>query len=204
MEAPSVVRRQLPPGRTNIRRFIALFSICVAVALTLTAATWTGKLPVQLALTGPQFKISADRLEGRGFVQFVNAGQGGQATPAIMSGIDTAKITNLCQSTLINTPTGPVTLRVTAGQKAPVTVSKLVLNLAELSGDVSFSDLELGLDASTVDEAPGLKGEQGSYAHQAKRVTVTNLRTTSRITTAGAFRLGGMKMRVLPGRQECF
>jgi Family of unknown function (DUF6230) len=188
-------------GRTNPLRFALTLGCCSAISIVMVSSTAAGALPISFALAGPEFKVSADRLDGKGFAQHVQVGQSttdAEGVPVIVTGIGSATITNLCQSALVSTPLGSMTLRIDAGREAPVTASDLVLNLAELQGDVSFTGLRLGVDAGTV------HGPAGAYAHQSDQVTVTKLRTTSRTTTAGTFRMDGMKLRLRPGKQECF
>jgi hypothetical protein len=207
MDAPHLEAQRSPTGRTSWPRFALAATLSASAACAMVFATATAALPASLALSGPAFRVSADRLEGTGFVQFAQIGQtavDGTAAPVAVSGIGSARMTNLCQSTLIATPLGELTLRVTAGSAAPVTASNLVINLTEFSGDVTFTGLQLGVDASTVDRVPGVRGTKGSYAQQSDEVVIDGFRATARLTTAGTFRLTGMRMELRTGRQECF
>jgi hypothetical protein len=207
MDAPHPQAQRSTTGRTSWRRFALAVTFSASAACALVFATATAALPASLALSGPAFRVSADRLEGTGFVQFAQIGQpaaDGTSAPVAVSGIASARMSNLCQSTLIATPLGELTLRITAGSAAPVTASNLVINLTEFSGDVTFTGLQLGVDAGTVDRVPGVQGSKGSYAQQSDKVAIDGFRATARTTTAGTFRLTGMRMELRAGRQECF
>lgn len=194
----------LERGRTRWWVFAGAFAVSGTAAAGLVAATAAGAVPASVALSGAQFKVSASRLEGTGFTQFarVDRSTGGGRHAVAVSGISSAQIHDLCQSAVIPTPFGPVTLRVSAGTDEPVRARDLVLDLNELSGDVTFTDLYLGVDAAEVDDLA--RGEPGTYAQQAGTVVIEDLRQSATSTTAGTFRLEGMRLSARPGRHECY
>ena len=63
-----------------------------------------------------------------------------------------------------------------------------------ITGDASFNNIEIGNDASTLTKA-GVKGPAGVFSQQADTVHIDNLRPTNYATTAGVFKLPGLKLR---------
>jgi hypothetical protein len=193
-------------GRTRWRRFAALMAPATLAAGALIAFTAEGVLAASFAVSGQNFKVSAETLEADGFAQFgaVDAGVDGEHHPVAPAGIRSATLTKLCQSVLVPTPLGDMTLRITAGSSKPVTATNLVLDADQLGGDATFTDIELGRDASTLDQVPGHTGPRGRFGQQAAKVSLTNLEVRAWKTTAGTFNLTGMKMVAKFGRDECF
>ena len=71
-----------------------------------------------------------------------------------------------------------------------------------LQGDSSFTNIRIGVDASTVNTAA--KGSAGDFAQDADGVTITNLQQTAWSTQASVFTLTGMKMQLTDGSKGCF
>src|SRR5690348_8911750 len=94
----SVKEAQSAPaaGRTNWRRFAVAVGVPTAVAGGLVVALAQGALAANITVSGTQFKLSADHLEGQGFTQY--SGALNKTIPAAMSGINHADIYNMCQS----------------------------------------------------------------------------------------------------------
>lgn len=202
-------RTDAPVGRTSWRRF--------GVAIVLTTAVATGVMMLQansvlaagFAVSGQQFKVSADSLEGTGFVNYgwVDQQADGTPVPVAVTGIKQATLRNMCQSVLTSLPIiGDITLKITAGTGAtPVTAENLFIDMAQMNGNAEFSNMEIGRDASTLDKGPpGAQGLQGLFGQQATSVRITNLRQTAWASHAGTFRLSGLRMSLTPGRHECF
>jgi hypothetical protein len=70
-----------------------------------------------------------------------------------------------------------------------------------LQGDASFSNIRIGVDASTVNTAA--KGAAGDFAQDADTVTIGGLKQTAWSTQASVFNLSGMKLELTNGT-ECF
>jgi hypothetical protein len=193
-------------GRTRWRRFAALIVPATLAAGALVAFTAEGVLAASFAVSGQNFKVSAESLEAEGFAQFgsVDTGADGEHHAVAPAGIRSATLSNLCQSVLVPTPFGDMTLRLTAGGAKPVTATNLVLDADQLGGDATFTDIELGRDASTLDQVPGHTGPRGRYGHQAAKVSMTNVEVRAWKTTAGTFTMTGMRMVAKFGRDECF
>lgn len=195
-------------GRVRWRRFALLAVPAVAVTAGLGIALAQGALAASFAVSGQQFKVSAQSLEGEGFAQYgsvdVNARQ--ELIPVAVTAIKEAKLHSLCQSVVTTLPViGDISLSLTAGQKAPVEASNLFVDATQLAGDAEFTNIEIGRDASTLDKGPAeAQGMQDLFAQQADKVTISSLQQTAWATNAGTFKLSGLRMDISKGKKECF
>ncbi|MET7704539.1 DUF6230 family protein [Micromonospora sp. NPDC005413] len=191
------------PPRSGLRwrRFAITFGTVAAGAAGMIMLTAQGVLGAQFAISGMPFTVTADKLTGTGFEQFAtldqmipdspNQGDTGGQVLVIVSAIDKAELTNLCQS--INL--GGVNLKITAGGNGkPVTARTLVVDGDSVAGNASFENIDVGQDASTLDQVPGVTGNPGVFAQQADKVTITNLRQNNFATTAAVFNLPNLRM----------
>ncbi|WP_406195748.1 DUF6230 family protein [Streptomyces sp. NBC_01017] len=187
-------------GRVRARRAAVMAVPATLVAGALAVLTAEGALGVQFAISGMPFTVTATELNGTGFEQFggldtmapgsPNEGDTGGQVLIITSAIKNATLTKLCQSVDL----GGTNLLITAGSGAQkVTASDLTTDSTELSGDASFNNIEIGNDASTLTKA-GVKGPIGVFSQQADTVRIANLRQTNYATTAGVFKLPGLKL----------
>jgi hypothetical protein len=174
-----------------------------------------GAIASEIVVSGQNFKISADRLEGDGFVQY-----GGQVSktddkgnkspePVAMSGIKRADLYNLCQSVVI--PKAPISLTIRAGQGGtPAKAENLLIAMSDLRGDATFTNINIGMDAGSLNAAneagkPQMHGATGAFGQQADHVQILGLKQTSWSTTAASFKLTGLTLKVNVGNAvECF
>jgi hypothetical protein len=208
-------------GRTRWRRFAAVMVPAVAAAGAIVFGMANGAIAASFSVSGSQFKVSADRLEGTGFVQYggfasekgarVVGGFPDLTDPknhaVTVNGISSAKLFNLCQS--VKVPQLPVSLVIRAGrdQNNPATATDLLIDAVSLKGDASFTNIQIGMDASDLSRAgPTAHGLQGQFGQQAEKVTITNLRQVAWSTTAGEFNLNGLDLSISTGASptECF
>jgi hypothetical protein len=181
-------------GRVSWRRFAAILLPSLAAAVVLVVLTAQSVLAVSFSISGMPFTVTAKQLQGQGFEQFGiidhsarkvlpgNSNEIALTTNAIRS----ATLTDLCQSVAV----GGLTLRITAGTgSTPVTATNLVVDADRLSGNASFTHIQIGRDASTLNEVPGISGPAGNFGEQANTVTIDNLRQHAYATTAGTFTL---------------
>ena len=173
------------PTRSRSGR-VLLAAVPVALASTfLMTGVAQGAVPVSFAVSGSQFQISASKLEGTGFSQYAGVTEdtaGGQHNVAIAN-IASAQLSDLCQSVVSDTPLGKVGVLITAGGGGtPASATDLQIGMTELRGESSFSNIRIGVDASTVNTAA--KGAAGDFAQDADAVTSTNLQQTSWSTQA--------------------
>lgn len=194
-------------GRTNWRRFAVAAGVPAVVAGALVFGVASGALAASFSVSGTQFKLSADRLEGQGFTQYsgvLDTADPTKKIPAAMSGIKSAKIYNLCQTVAV----GPVVLRIEAGKDSdrPVEAQDLLIGMSELSGDATFTDINIGQDASTLNQdGAASHGAAGGFGQGAKSVTITDLHQKAYSTSASTFKLSGMSLKLHIGDgTECF
>ncbi|MFG3120042.1 DUF6230 family protein [Streptomyces sp. NPDC048197] len=196
-------------GRTSWRKFAVLAVPALAGTAALGIALANGALAASFAVSGQQFKVSADSLKGDGFAQYgsVDANARGDLLPVAVTAIKTAQLHNLCQSVVTHLPViGDISLNLSAGTgSTPVEASDLFVDATQLSGNASFHAIEIGRDASTLDKGPAsAQGMQDLFAQQADDVSISKLRQTAWTTNAGTFKLTGLHMKISKGAKECF
>ncbi|MEU4479144.1 DUF6230 family protein [Micromonospora sp. NPDC023966] len=195
-------------GRTRWRRFAALALPATAIAGAIVFGMAHSAMAASFAVSGQTFKVSASELRGEGFVQYGGVAEeiDGTKHPVAVTGIRRAQLFDLCQS--VKTPGAPVVLTITAGGGGrPATASDLLIDVESLEGDVEFTNIHIGQDASTLEGGPdGAKGGRKAFGQQADAVTIKNLRQVARSTQAGTFNLTGLKLKVNVGAaaKECF
>ncbi len=212
----SVAQGSAVKGRTRWKRFATVVVPATFIAGAIVFGQATGAIAASFSVSGQQFKVSADKLEGTGFVQYGGLATekgGNPANPAdpknhfvAVSGIKSAKLYNLCQS--VKVPGLPVSMVIHAGQAAgaPAEATDLLIDLTSLKGDATFENIQIGIDASDLTKGGNAKGLQGSFAQQADSVVITNLKQVAWSTTAGTFKLTGLDLSLSTGGTpfECF
>ena len=212
----------LVQGRTRWRRFAVVMVSATALATAIGVGMANGAIAASFSVSGQTFKVSASRLDGTGFVQYGGFAQekGGRNLPGTnipdptdpknhpvaVSEIASAKLYDLCQS--VKVPNLPVVLKINAGGGgSPAEATNLRIDVTQLQGNATFTNIQIGRDASTLEGAgPGAVGLPGQFGQQAERVEITDLRQVAWSTTAGTFKLTGLNLAVNTGAQatECF
>lgn len=189
--------------RTRGRRALLATIPTVAVLGILMGGVAQGAVPVSMTVSGQQFKIAADRLEGTGFSQY--AGQAkdaeGKLHPVAIANIKSARLYNLCQS--VKVPGAPLGLLISAGTRkdAPVEASSLQIGMSDLQGTATFGKIRIGVDASTVKTRA--KGDAGDFAMDSDTIDIDNLKQVSMSTSAAVFKLTDLHLQLSDGTQ-CF
>ncbi|MGA4851409.1 DUF6230 family protein [Streptomyces sp. G5(2025)] len=204
-------------GGTRWKRFAVVMVPSVAATAAIGVALSQGALAASFSVSGQSFKVSADKLDGRGMVQYggVDVGvdmEGKEAAhPVSVSAFKKAKITNMCQSVVTHIPVlGDVTLQLKAGGgKKPVEAKNLYIDVAQLDADAEFRNINIGVAAGKSTKGPGMKGgkEQANpngFAQEADRAILTDIEQTAWATSAGTFKLSGLNMKLHKGKKECF
>lgn len=196
-------------GKVRWRRFAVLAVPGFAVTAALAVALADGALAASFAVSGQEFKIRAQSMEGDGFAQYggVDRNARGKLLPVAVTAIKSAKIHSLCQSVVTTLPVlGDISLQLTAGGGGkPVEAENLFLDATQMSGDAVFKDIEIGRDASTLNKGPtNAQGLQDAFGQQAKRIDISDVKQTAWATNAGTFKLSGLDMTIGLGRKECF
>ncbi|MET8156698.1 DUF6230 family protein [Sphaerisporangium sp. NPDC005289] len=194
-------------GRVRWKRFAMIFIPATAAAAMLVGATVQGAVGASFVVAGTPIKSSADLVKAFGdeeFGGFVET-KDGQKIPVYIVASGRLETFNLCQSYLLNTPIGPVTVRTTAGNDGrPVVAIRQVLKATMISGDVTYTGIELGRDASTLDQIPGITGPPGTPGVQAPKVVSRNSRQVFLALSAARLELPNLTLRILLGDHECF
>jgi hypothetical protein len=206
-------------GRTRWRRFAAVLVPAVAAASLLVVGIANGAIPASFAVSGSYFKVKAAELDGKGFVQYGGFAQesgGRNLAPGIpdpsdsknhavaVSGISSAKLTDLCQSVVV--PNTNISLVIRAGGGGnPARATNLLIDMTQLNGDATFTNISIGQDASTLDKGPaGAHGLPGFFGQQADFVKITDMTEIAWSTSAGTFQLNGLNLHVSLDKEECF
>ena len=181
-------------GRVKWRRFAIAAVPAVAIAGTLVGLTAEGAIASSISVSGQAFTIAASQLSGSGFEQFggVVTETGGTQHPVMVSAIQNANLSNLCQSVSVF----GITLRLTAGGGGtPANAQNLIVDADSQTGSsATFTNITIGQDAGTLTEVPGVTGPAGTFGEQADSVTINDLRQDTWLTTAGTFTLPNLNL----------
>jgi hypothetical protein len=199
-EQPSPARHR-SPGKLRWRRFGGMMLVSGAMVAGLVVATADGAIGASFALSGIPFTVTANTLNGTGFEQFAtldslapnspNAGSSGGQLVLLVSAINQASLSNICQSVNLG---GEFLLITAGGNGTDVTANTLVTDGDQVTGDATFNNISIGQDASTLTEVPGVVGNEGVFAQQADSVTINNLRQDNFATTAATFTLPNLSL----------
>ena len=202
-------------GGTRWKRFAVVMVPSVAATAAIGVALAQGALAASFSVSGQEFKVTAKTLHGDGFVQYgnVDVPKGGDPVPVAVSAFTDATITGLCQSVVVKTPIGPVTLKLTAGNGSKeVEAHNLYIDLDQLDADATFTDINIGVAAGDTHDGPAVEpsvkqGAPGSFAQEAAHADLTDVKQTAWATSAGTFKLAGLSLRLHKGSGpdvECY
>ncbi|MBW1601513.1 cholesterol esterase [Streptomyces sp. JJ66] len=206
-------------GGTRWKRFAVVMVPSLAATAAIGIGLAQGALAASFSVSGQSFKVTAERLEGSGFVQYGAYADGytlkGDKVrhPVAVSGFKTATIKNMCQSVV--TPDvpliGTVSMKLTAGTGADLVEAKnLYLDVAELDADAEFRNIDIGVAAKDASKGPGMqpgtegKANPNGFAQQADTAVLTDVEQRAWSTTAGTFKLSNLSLRLHKGTKECY
>ncbi|MBZ4020548.1 cholesterol esterase [Streptomyces purpurogeneiscleroticus] len=194
-------------GRTSWRKSAAVAVPAVLAVGALATVMAQGVLAASFAVSGTHFQVASGKLTSDGLASYVHTDRSADGTghPVALLGIGKARLSDICQSAQVGTPMGPVVFKLTAGGKAgPVTADSLVIDGEDLVGDARFGTAQIGRDASTLDEVPGIRGPKGKFGLQAGDIEVAGVKSHAWSATGGNFRLKGLKLGVSLDGEKCF
>ncbi|MGW3410566.1 DUF6230 family protein [Streptomyces sp. NBC_00035] len=211
-------------GGTRWKRFAVVLVPSVAAAAAIGVGLAQGALAASFSVSGQEFKVRAGHLEGQGFAQYGGIDSGYTSTdgktktvrPVAISSFKTAQITNMCQSVKTEIPLigKTIYLRLEAGpdSKHKVEAENLYIDVAQLDADATFKNIDIGVAVNELDKsgknAPVKQDGTslpGGFAQQAESADLTDVEQTAWATTAGTFKLSGLKMRLgTSASMECF
>ncbi|MDT0481433.1 MULTISPECIES: DUF6230 family protein [Streptomyces] len=208
-------------GGTRWKRFAVVMVPSVAAAAAVGVGLAQGALAASFSVSGQEFKVKAGHLEGQGFAQYGGIDTGYTSTdgtsktvhPVAISSFKTAQITNMCQSVKTEIPLIGKTfyLRLDAGPDAnhKVEAENLYIDVAQLDADATFKNIDIGVAVKDQSKGPAVKSGDnvlpGGFAQQADSADLKDVEQTAWATTAGTFKLSGLKMRLgTSSTMECF
>ncbi|WP_405998407.1 DUF6230 family protein [Streptomyces sp. NBC_00829] len=212
-------------GGTRWKRFALVMVPSVAATAAIGIGLAQGALAASFAVSGQEFKVTAGHLDGHGFAQYGGVdmgyadlkGDAKTAHPVAISTFKNATINKMCQSVVTDVPfVGKITLQLKAGEgKTPVSAENLYLDVSELEADAEFRNIDIGVAAKDTDnpttgKGPAVKDSSilpNGFAQQADRAILDDVKQKAWATTAGTFKLSGLKMKLLKGSGdgvECY
>ncbi|MFD7320093.1 DUF6230 family protein [Streptomyces sp. NPDC059875] len=209
-------------GGTRWKRFAVVMVPSVAATAAIGVGLAQGALAASFSISGQEFKVKADSLVGKDFVQYGNVVSGKDlegkpfAQPVGVSGFSEAWITNMCQSVVTpNVPfLGNVSLELRAGTDAknPVYAKDIYLDVSSLEADAEFGKIDIGVAAGKLPKADGKPGIQPGttanpygFSQRAEEAKLTDVRQKAWATTAATFKLPDLKLKLHTGApKECF
>ena len=195
-------------GRTRWLRFVGTLAVGGVLAGGLLVGLSQGALAASFSVSGSSFKVSADNLNGDGFVQFGwVAASSTAAHPVARNAFRSATLDNFCQSVFLpNTPIlGDLTMRITAAGAGGMKASNLIVDVAQVDGNFTLTNPEIGVDASQVSGGPaGVAGRPGDFGMQADKISIGSLKQVAWGTSAQTIAFNGMSLRIVSGNQQCF
>lgn len=208
-------------GGTRWKRFAVVMVPSVAAAAAIGVGLAQGALAASFSVSGQEFKVSAGHLHGTGFAQYGGIDTGYTSTdgknktvrPVAISSFTDAEITNMCQSVKTEIPLigKTIYLRLDAGpdENHKVEAHNLYIDVAQLDADATFRNIDIGVAVKDQNKGPAVKSGDnvlpGGFAQQADEADLTKVEQTAWATTAGTFKLSGLKMRLgTDSKMECF
>lgn len=198
-------------GGTRWRRFGLVMVPSVAATAAIGLALAQGALAASFSVSGQEFKVRVDYLDGRGFNQYgtiVSPSGSGSSRPVAVSAFDTATIEDLCQSVVVPTPIGDVTVRITAGTDPdnPVTAENLFIDLEQLNAQAVFTNIDIGVAVHELEGPdPVSRVDPNSFGQQSDRAQLWDVEQVAWATSAGTFRLTDLSLSLHRGSdEECF
>jgi len=208
-------------GGTKWKRFALVMVPTVGIAGAMTVAMANGVLASSFAVSGQQFKVSADRLDGQVFAQSgtVIVSADGQKHAVAVAGIKVADIKNMCQSVNVPIPVvGNLTVVLKAGADKAVHATDLVLDTNQVDADAEFEGVNIGASAAGIQKKYNIDGFQksdehgqlgkdfdpGDFGQVVEKATLTGVRQTAYSTTAATMSLKGLSISANLNGKECF
>lgn len=208
-------------GGTRWKRFALVMVPSVAATAAIGIGLAQGALAASFSVSGVDFKVTADKLDGHDLLQYGSIATGTDldgnkaAHPVVVSGFSDAKIYNMCQSVV--TPKVPffgnITMTLRAGKDSdhPVEAKNIYLDVSQLNTDAEFENLDIGVAAGQ-GTANGNTKMQGNaspqanpngFAQRADHAILKKVEQRAWATTAGNFKLNGLSLRLSTGANEC-
>jgi hypothetical protein len=194
-------------GGTKWKRFALVMVPTVGIAGAMSVMMAQGALAASFAVSGQQFQVSADTLDGQDFQQTGNVvvQHNGTAHAVAEAGIKSATITNMCQSVSVPTPFGNLVVVLTAGGGGtPAQATDLVLNTNDVKADAVFTGVQIGKDAADLQGVAGMQTQAGAFGQEVQHAVLTGVKQTAWSTTASTMTLKGLHIAASFNGATCF
>lgn len=203
-------QHQAPPSTEpdgfRWRRFALALAVLLMVSAVLGIAMAQGVLATSFAVSGRKMKVSAQRIDGSGYVMYPSlvTSAGGARHPVTVLGIRSGRMRGMCQSAVVPTPLGRYVLRLSSAPGATVPVSDLLVSASHVNADIDYRKLQINRDAASLDAIPGATGNPGQFGLQAARFTVNDVHVGSWAVLSSSMRIPGLRLALGPHEHECF
>lgn len=138
----------------------------------------TGKLPMNIALSGQLFTGTASAIDAQGITAYARAvSTSAGDLPSIAVKIDRAVVSDICLSTVARglPIIGDVTLFARVPGQGTTTADNLVLDVASVGGSLEVADVQLGLDANALGEVTGSQTAAVTVGNSAAGATTAQI-----------------------------
>ncbi|TJZ57486.1 cholesterol esterase [Streptomyces piniterrae] len=180
----------------------------VACVGAVVIALAQGAMAASFAVSGKNFKVSADEITGRGVSGFPSSlgSKDGKGHAVLLAGIESGTAKGVCLSMKQRLPlVGEVSLIVRSGSHRPISGEHLVVNADALtSGGGRVTGVQAGRDASTLDATPGVSGPQGLFGVQARTALARDVRSTAWASNGGSLTLDKVEIELSHAGKECY
>ncbi|WP_043267858.1 DUF6230 family protein [Streptomyces sp. CT34] len=201
-------RELSPEGRTHWKRTAVMLVPGVACVGAVVIALAQGAMAASFAVSGKNFKVSADEITGRGISSFPSSlgSTDGTGHAVLLAGIKSGTAKGVCLSMKQKLPlVGEVSLLVRSGGERPVTGENLVVDADALtSSGGRVTGVQAGRDASTLGGAPGVSGPRGLFGVQASTALARDVRSTAWASNGGSLTLDRVDIELSRTGKECY
>ncbi|MER7990412.1 DUF6230 family protein [Streptomyces noursei] len=201
-------RELSPQGRTHWKRTAVMLVPGVACVGAVVIALAQGAMAASFAVSGKNFKVSADEITGRGIASFPSSlgSADGSGHPVLLAGIESGTARGVCLSMKQRLPlVGEVSLLVRSGSDRPVRGEHLVVDADALtSSGGRVTGVQAGRDAATLTGAPGVSGPRGLFGVQAATALARDVKSTAWASNGGSLTLDKVEIELSRTGKECY
>ncbi|MEK2474930.1 MULTISPECIES: DUF6230 family protein [Streptomyces] len=201
-------RELSPEGRTHWKRTAVMLVPSTACVGALVLALAQGAMAASFAVSGKNFKVSADEITGQGIASFPSSlgGSDGTGHAVLLAGIRTGTAKGVCLSMKQRLPlVGEVSLLVRSGGDRPVRGENIVVDADALtSSGGRVTGVQAGRDAATLTGAPGVDGPRGLFGVQATSALARNVKSTAWASNGGSLTLDKVEIELSHSGKECY
>ncbi|MFC7303569.1 DUF6230 family protein [Streptomyces monticola] len=197
-----------PEGRTHWKRTAVMLVPGVLAVGAVVIALAQGAMAASFAVSGKNFKVSAEEITGQGISSFPSSigSKDGKGHAVLLAGIKSGTAKGVCLSMKQRLPlVGEVSLLVKSGAQRPIRGENLVVNADALtSSGGRVTGVQAGRDASTLDAAPGVSGPEGLFGVQAGTALARDVKSTAWASNGGSLTLDKVEIELSHDGKECY